>query len=202
VFKSVPENAWNLFGFVAHPLKNRLVRGRGVEGLGYLQSVWARLLATDLTSLTALPAQLFCWTALKSFCWFSRQSLSLSSVKDSRCSRIETVCKQNNNNNKKTTASEPETLLMRGTVSAPPYEALVGPGYQTPGPKLAKKNRACLQSKALSVMEETKRKPPNPTQPNPTQPNPTQPKPQPKTCRIWRKRALSPGLRRISLPMV
>lgn len=32
-------NALNLFGFVAHPLKNRLVRGRDVEGLGYLQSV-------------------------------------------------------------------------------------------------------------------------------------------------------------------
>ena len=36
--------------------------------------------------------QLFCWIALKSLCWFSRQSFSLSSVKVSHCSKIETVC--------------------------------------------------------------------------------------------------------------
>lgn len=38
--------------------------------------------------------QLFCWVALKSFCWFSRHSFSLSSVTVSRCSKIETVCKR------------------------------------------------------------------------------------------------------------
>lgn len=34
--------------------------------------------------------------AWQSLCWFSRQSLSLSSVKVNRCSKIETVCKKEN----------------------------------------------------------------------------------------------------------
>lgn len=118
--------------------------------------------------LTHFPGQLLCWMTLKSFCWFSRQSFSLSSVKVRRCSRIETVCR------KRTTVSVPCNLVITVVMSASSEETLfwnLDINHLPPNWLKKKKwapNLVCcwahLQSKALSTIEEIKRKKPNPTQ--------------------------------------
>lgn len=125
--------------------------------------------------LTHFLSQVLCWMTLKSFCWFSRQPVSLSSVKVSRCSRIETVWGGKKPLRRHWCWATWCFRVMGLALQQPVF----GLEYQSPAPKLTKKwapNLVCycahLQSKAFSSIEEVKTKPTN-QQTNPPKPTKT-----------------------------